>query len=594
MEGMAREPAQPLKLFYCYARKDRALRNKLDEHLATLRRTGLVTAWYDGEIVPGTLWEEEIETHLDTADIILLLISPAFIASDYCYGKEMKRALERHDKQEARVVPILLRAVYWAGTPFSRLHVLPSNAQPVTSSRNRDEAFKDVARGIRKVVDDLLSQRSLAPDPPAPTVPSQAPLPGPSPEPQQVPSSQRSISRRVMIRLTGGLAGAALLGVGIAWLAHSQGVQRLPTAGAETTAYARMTEANGVMFGLNAQHTHSNPYERILTPATVPQLKRKWTFQADFSLGNSSPAVMDGVVYIGSRNGKLYAVDAISGHQKWVYQTNGPITSSPAVADGIVYIGSWDFSLYAIDAICGAKRWAYPTGSYVLSSPTVADGVVYIGSFDGKLYAIEALSGTKKWAYPTRSSITSSAAVADGVVYIGSNDFNLYAIEAPTGVGKWTYQTGHNIDYSSPAVVNGVVYVGSQDSNLYAVGATTGSKKWAYKTRSYIDSSPAVADGIVYIGSVKDHTLYAVDAASGTTKWLYQTGGDIESSPTVAGGVVYVTSRDHTLYALDADTGAMKWLYQTGGSTDSSPAVVDGVVYVGSSDQNLYAFALPD
>ncbi|HEX3641013.1 MAG TPA: TIR domain-containing protein, partial [Ktedonobacteraceae bacterium] len=152
---MEREPTQPLGLFYCYAREDHTLRDELDAHLATLHRTGLITAWYGGEIVPGTFWEEEIEAHLDSADIILLLISPAFIASDYCYGNEMKRALERHHTKEARVVPIILRPVDWGGTPFSRLQMLPSSARPVTSWPDRDEAFKDVAKGIRKVVNDL-------------------------------------------------------------------------------------------------------------------------------------------------------------------------------------------------------------------------------------------------------------------------------------------------------------------------------------------------------------------------------------------------------------------------------------------------------
>ncbi len=159
MHEMATQTSQSIKLFYCYAREDHVLRDKLDEHLTTLHRIGLITTWYDGEIVPGASWEEEIEIHLDTADIILLLISPAFIRSDYCYSKEMERALERHHAREARVVPILLRPVDWVGTPFSALQMLPSNARPVTLWPDSDEAFKDVAEGIRKVVNGLIRQR---------------------------------------------------------------------------------------------------------------------------------------------------------------------------------------------------------------------------------------------------------------------------------------------------------------------------------------------------------------------------------------------------------------------------------------------------
>src|SRR2546425_5377926 len=129
---MERNSQQPLELFYCYARKDRALRNELDIHLTGLRRSGLVTTWYDGEIVPGADWEQEIASHLNTADIILLLVSPHFIQSDYCYSKEMKRAMERHHQRETRVVPILLRPVDWADTPFRHIQVLPTDALPIT------------------------------------------------------------------------------------------------------------------------------------------------------------------------------------------------------------------------------------------------------------------------------------------------------------------------------------------------------------------------------------------------------------------------------------------------------------------------------
>lgn len=156
-------PSQPLELFYCYARRDRALCDELNIHLAGLRNSGLITTWYDGEVVPGTHREQEIETHLESAHLILLLVSPDFIASESCYSKEMGRAIERHHRKEARVIPILLRAVDWKGTPFSKIQMLPSDGRPVTSWSNRDEAFHNVATGIRRAVDNLLSQQP--PDP---------------------------------------------------------------------------------------------------------------------------------------------------------------------------------------------------------------------------------------------------------------------------------------------------------------------------------------------------------------------------------------------------------------------------------------------
>jgi hypothetical protein len=161
MSGMATKPSQPISLFYCYSHKDRTLRDKLDGHLSILRRTGLITAWYDGEILPGTSWEQEIEYQLNTAQIILLLVSVDFIQSDYCYSKEMKRAIARHSAKKACVIPVLLRPVDWTGAPFSSLQMLPSNATPVTNWSDLDEALTDVAEGIRRVVTELLGPDTM-------------------------------------------------------------------------------------------------------------------------------------------------------------------------------------------------------------------------------------------------------------------------------------------------------------------------------------------------------------------------------------------------------------------------------------------------
>jgi len=158
---MEKTSPQPLALFYCYARKDHILRDELDQHLAGLRRTDLITTWYDGEIRAGITWEAEIKTQLDTADVILLLVSSDFINSDYCYGIEMKRALERHTANEARVIPILLRPVNWAGTPLNQLQMLPTDALPISKWKNRDEAFADVAMHIRDVIIKLIEHRKL-------------------------------------------------------------------------------------------------------------------------------------------------------------------------------------------------------------------------------------------------------------------------------------------------------------------------------------------------------------------------------------------------------------------------------------------------
>lgn len=120
-----------VEVFFSYSHKDEDLRNELEIHLAVLKRQGVISTWHDRRITAGDEFADKISCHLESADIILLLVSPYFIASDYCYEVEMKRALERHDAGEARVIPVILHPCYWHGAPFGRLLAVPSDGKPV-------------------------------------------------------------------------------------------------------------------------------------------------------------------------------------------------------------------------------------------------------------------------------------------------------------------------------------------------------------------------------------------------------------------------------------------------------------------------------
>jgi len=152
----------PAKVFLSYAHEDEALRRALGAHLKPLERQGAVVVWHDREIRAGVDWAKEIDGRLQEADVILLLVSPDFVASDYCYEIEMDRALARHRAGEARVVPVILRPCDWQGCPFAKLAALPVDGRAVTAADNRDAAFLEVAEGLRKVVEDLRERRSDA------------------------------------------------------------------------------------------------------------------------------------------------------------------------------------------------------------------------------------------------------------------------------------------------------------------------------------------------------------------------------------------------------------------------------------------------
>lgn len=149
------EPLDNIKIFYSYASEDELLRKELEKQLSILRRQGFVVEWHEGNITAGIEKQKEADLYLNTAHIILLLVSPDFMATDNCYSF-MQRALQRHQRKEARVVPVLLRPSDWKVSPLAELQVLPANEISITRWNDRDEAFLNVAQGIRRVIQEML------------------------------------------------------------------------------------------------------------------------------------------------------------------------------------------------------------------------------------------------------------------------------------------------------------------------------------------------------------------------------------------------------------------------------------------------------
>ncbi len=139
-------------IFISYSHKDKRYCKQLESHLSILRHRKLIDTWHDGRLAPGQEWKQEILTQLNTAQVILLLISSDFLESSFCYGVEMQRAIARHDVGEALVIPIILRPVVWEGAPFAKLQTLPTDAKPVTSWSDLDEAFADIVKGISQAI----------------------------------------------------------------------------------------------------------------------------------------------------------------------------------------------------------------------------------------------------------------------------------------------------------------------------------------------------------------------------------------------------------------------------------------------------------
>jgi internalin A len=148
-------------VFISYSHKDETYRNELETHLILLQRQGLISTWTDRRIAPGDDWKTAIDERVATADIVLLLVSADFLASNYCYEQEMSRALQRHEAGEARVVPIIIRDVVWKSAPFAKLQALPRDAHPVATAPNRDTAWRQVAEGVETVIKETLGMQRL-------------------------------------------------------------------------------------------------------------------------------------------------------------------------------------------------------------------------------------------------------------------------------------------------------------------------------------------------------------------------------------------------------------------------------------------------
>lgn len=157
---MTREANNSITLFYCYAPEDQELRNELDKQLKPLIRQYRLHVHEKSDISPGIEWERELQAMIDKAHITLLLVSPDFMTSPDIYDRELPRAIERHQAGQTSVIPILLRPVDWQAAPFSHLPVLPQGAKPVTMWPNRDEAFLDVARGIRQIINEVNAKQT--------------------------------------------------------------------------------------------------------------------------------------------------------------------------------------------------------------------------------------------------------------------------------------------------------------------------------------------------------------------------------------------------------------------------------------------------
>jgi outer membrane protein assembly factor BamB len=226
--------------------------------------------------------------------------------------------------------------------------------------------------------------------------------------------------------------------------------------------------------------------------------------------------------------GYMVAMDAETGKELWRFRA-GVIESSPLLVDDVLYFGSWDRKLYALDAKTHRVKWTFSTGDKIKGGPAYANGTIYFGSYDRKVYALDARTGRQRWSAKGAGTFYATPAVAYGRVFIGSTDGRVYAFGARSGHLLWARATGGYV-YSSAAVWNGKVYAGSHSRRFYALDAGTGDVRWSFDAHAAISGSPTVIEGVVYFSTLKGRT-FALRARTGEKLWEF---GDGQYTPVVA------------------------------------------------------------
>ena len=326
----------------------------------------------------------------------------------------------------------------------------------------------------------------------------------------------------------------------------------------------------------------------------------------------TSPSIVDGIVYFGSQDHNIYAVNAWSGTWIWNFTTLNTVEASPAIANGKVVTGGEDGYVYCLDAYTGAMLWQtfvngslpVTSGAAVMlrSSPAIVDGKVYIGSLDGNLYALNFNNGTIEWKYKTAGLITSSPTIADGAVYIAVEEptsGGLCKLDAETGDMIWkksiTYETqftGGTDMQGSPTVANGMVFASANLRTYYGINATNGDTIWNFtnpEANEFIVSSPIYLDGKVFV--VDKFDITCLNASTGKKIWNTFTGDEYYVSPSYADDKIYIVTSERNIFIFNAITGEKLDRFTLPSASWSSPTPYGGRLYIGNNDWNLYCLA---
>jgi outer membrane protein assembly factor BamB len=315
------------------------------------------------------------------------------------------------------------------------------------------------------------------------------------------------------------------------------------------------------------------------------KLETLWTFKTEDAIENAV-AVSGRVVFAGSMDENLYAIDLAKGKQKWKYK-GAPFKAAPAVRGGLVYAGDIDGNLHCLDAAKGTKKWIFESGAEIGGVNFHGPDILF-ASHDENLYCVDK-NGKKRWNFKTSGQIYGSPAVADGKTFLVGCDSLMHVIDVNKGREIRKVNLGAQTG-ASASVVASNLYVGTMGNQVQSIDWKKGAIDWQFKPDrrgAGFFSSPATTDKVVVIGG-RDNKVYCIDRLKGDRLWSFPTGGEVDSSPVIAGNRVVIGSKDSNLYVLDLASGKQVQKITLDSPITASPVVVSGKVLIGTQKGTLF------
>ncbi len=291
----------------------------------------------------------------------------------------------------------------------------------------------------------------------------------------------------------------------------------------------------------------------------------------------SSPVVYKDLLLVGTYSGKVMAINRHNPSRQddfpspikkgeWIFPKGdkyiGAIVGGLVLVDEILYFGSSDGKVYALDAVTGDSKWEQPfeTQKRIWTSPTVSEGVVYVGSYDGKLYAISSRDGSQLWQSDLPAVMCSSPVIFHDTIYFGTFDRYLYAVKIADATIKWKFQGG-NWFWAEPVVKGDTVYASCLDNKIYAINAATGTQIWQFTADKPIISRPVIVADLIVAAS-ESGTLYLVDIVNGTPKKTVSIDYSVMAPLYAVENTVYIHARDDSVRAIDIQSGKELWKFK--------------------------------